>query len=151
MKQKLHYQFHPPLNNKHERVQLYSQSTKNVACSDSGNLGRILQVVRSLRVEYEMRTGRVVPSRHIFQWRYLPRISMPRHNNRSRITKDFRSATCTRDESQHCVIRRVAISPHPLAPCRTQLHQQGLFLLIVTFRFSITTTLLWPTRARTNI
>lgn len=59
-----------------------------------------------------------------------PRISMPCHNNRSRITKDFRSATCTRDESQHCVIRRVAISPPP-ALCRTRLHQQGVFLLIV--------------------
>lgn len=46
-----------------------------------------------------------------------PRISMPSHNNRTRITKDFRSATCTRDESQHCVIRRVAISPPAPALC----------------------------------
>ncbi|CAG9563632.1 unnamed protein product [Danaus chrysippus] len=45
-----------------------------------------------------------------------PRISMPRHNNRTRITKDFRSATLTRDESQHCVIRRAATRPHPPPP-----------------------------------
>lgn len=42
----------------------------------------------------------------------IPHISMPHHNNQCWITKDFRSATYTTNESQHSVIRRVAISPH---------------------------------------